>query len=169
MDAAVAESLRGEHKPRRVRVAFVGESAPAGDTFFYAENSTLYHETRSAFERALPDQPVPEGFLERFERRGCYLDDLCLEPVNQLPDRERERRRSEAMEPLAERLLEYDPGVVVAIGKTTAAPLVLSALRHAGLADIPFHVVAFPGRPEHKADFHRELDTILGSIDWTRR
>jgi hypothetical protein len=168
MDRAIAEALRKEHKPKPVCVAFVGESAPAGDTFFYAANSTLYYETRDAFERALPANRGSERFLERFEALGCYLDDLCLTPVNRLADDERRQRREEAVEPLAARLRDYAPEVVVAIGKTTAAPHVRSALRHADLAAIPFHIVSFPGRPEHRVGFHREMDSILDSVDWTR-
>lgn len=168
MDPGVAEHLREQHKPRCVRVAFIGESAPAGDTFFYAENSTLYYETRAAFDRALPGHSGTGGFLQRFKRLGCYLDDLCLEPVNQLEPRERERRRVEAMQPLAERLRAYAPRMVVAVGKTTAAPHVLLALQQACMAGVPLHPVAFPGRPEHKAAFHLEMDAILGSIDWTQ-
>lgn len=166
VDPAVAESLREQHKPKRVRVLLVGESAPAGETFFYSANSTLYYETRAAFERAVPLREERDGFLESFARLACYLDDLCLEPVNQLPDTERHRKRLASVGPLAARLSKYDPEVVIAIGKTTAAPHVLTALERAGLTNLPFHCVAFPGRPEHKRALHSEMDAILSSIRW---
>jgi hypothetical protein len=166
VDPAVAESLREQHKPKRVRVLFVGESAPAGETFFYSANSTLYYETQAAFERAVPVRDGRGGFRASFVRLGCYLDDLCLAPVNQLPDRERERERLASVGPLAARVRDYTPEVVIAIGKTTAAPHVLTALEQAGLTHLPFHRVPFPGRPEHKRAFHREMDAILSSIGW---
>jgi len=59
------------------------------------------------------------------------------------------------------RLQEYRPLTVVAIGKTTTAPHARNVLAGSGLAEIPFRVVAFPGRPEHKATFHCEMDAIL--------
>jgi hypothetical protein len=166
VDPAIAEALREQYKPKRVRVVLVGESAPAGETFFYSANSRLYHETRDAFERAAPARDQGGGFLETFVRLGCYLDDLCLVPVNQLPDRERERERLASVGPLAARLVDYDPEVVIAIGKTTAAPHVLTALEQGDLTHLPFHRVPFPGRPEHKRAFHSEMDAILGSISW---
>jgi hypothetical protein len=155
------ESLRDAHKPAQVRFVFIGESAPAGDTFFYAANSTLYFETRAAFERAFPLQLAARPFLEVFVALGCYLDDLCLEPVNNLPDPERQRKRTGAVASLASRLRSYDPQLIIAIGKTTAAPHVQSALQYSGLTQVPFRTVAFPGRPAHKIVFHREIDQIL--------
>jgi hypothetical protein len=142
---------------------FVGESAPAGGTFFYAADSTLYREMRAAFAAALPQTFGSGAFLETFRTAGCYLDDLCLEPVNNLPRRERRERRTQAEGALARRLRRYRPQGVVAIGKTTAGPHVRLALTRAGVTDVDFAVVSFPGRPAHKAEFHRELRSLLRS------
>jgi hypothetical protein len=161
MGSAAIERVRQRHRPAEIRLLFVGESAPAGGTFFYAENSTLYHETRAAFARALPTEFAAGPFLDFFERLGCYLDDLCLEPVNHLPDAMRRQKRSDAEESLAVRLRNYSPLMVVAIGKTTTAPHVRSVLAAPGLTETPFRIVAFPGRPGHKATFHAEMDAIL--------
>lgn len=158
---AEAESLRKAHKPAQVRLLFVGESAPASGTFFYAQNSTIYFETRAAFDHAFPMKPATKPFLDLFMELGCYLDDLCLEPINNLPVADRQRKRIEAVGPLAERLRGYRPQMVIAIGKTTAAPHVESALQCAGLTQVPLRLVAFPGRPEHKVMFHREMASIL--------
>jgi hypothetical protein len=158
------ERLRRKYKPARITLLFVGESAPAGGTFFYAQNSTLYREVRAAFETALPEVfGRRDDFLETFRALGCYLDDLCLEPVNNLPRRERREARTRAEPALARRLRRYRPQRVVAIGKTTTGPHARLALAGAGLGDVAFNVISFPGRPEHKADFHRELRTILRS------
>jgi hypothetical protein len=75
-----AELIRKRYLTKEVRVLFVGESPPAGGTFFYAANSNLYFATEEAFVAALP---ALEGkdFLEEFRRLGCYLDDLCLDAV----------------------------------------------------------------------------------------
>jgi hypothetical protein len=162
MRSAAIEGARQRHQPAEIRLLFVGESAPAGGTFFYAENSTLYHETRAAFARALPPEITAAGrFVDLFKRLGCYLDDLCLEPVNHLPEATRRQKRSDAEESLAVRLRNHSPLMVVAVGKTTAAPHVRSVLAAPGLTEISFRVVAFPGRPEHKAMFHSEMDVIL--------
>jgi hypothetical protein len=168
ISAADVEHLRSRYRPRQIRLLFVGESAPAGGTFFYAENSTLYFETRAAFGRAFPKLLSDTAFLDLFRDLGCYLDDLCLEPVNQLADQLRRRKRTEFESSLAERLRRYRPMMVIAIGKTTAAPHVRSALGHAELADVPVVDVAFPGRPNHTIDFHREMSRVLGSATRSR-
>ena len=86
MAAVDVERLRRRYRPQRIRLLFVGESAPAGGTFFYAENSTLYFETREAFAKQFREELANRSFLDFFRGLGCYLDDLCLEPVNHLPD-----------------------------------------------------------------------------------
>ena len=156
------ERRRRRHRPHRVTLLFVGESPPAGGTFFYDENSTLYFETRNVFQSVLGERVAgTEGFLDAFGALGCYLDDLCLEPVNKLPKAERASRRLNAEDELAGRISEYEPSVVVAIGKTTAAPHVRRALDLTGLAGVRLEVLPFPGRPKHKADFANGLRRIL--------
>jgi hypothetical protein len=157
------ERLRRRYRPARITLLFVGESAPAGGTFFYARNSTLYREMRAAFAAAVPQTFGRGDFLETFRTAGCFLDDLCLEPVNSLPDRERREKRTQAEGALSRRLRRYRPQTVVAIGKTTTAPHVRLALARAGLGGVAFNIVSFPGRPAHKADFHRELRSLLRS------
>jgi hypothetical protein len=39
------EVLRGRYRPDVIRVLLVGESPPAGGTFFYAANYNLYRAT----------------------------------------------------------------------------------------------------------------------------
>jgi hypothetical protein len=72
------EHLRLYYRPPEVRVLFVGESPPAGGTFFYAADSGLYRATRDAFYEAIPEARSGK-FLERFAAYGCYLEDLCQE------------------------------------------------------------------------------------------
>jgi hypothetical protein len=163
MGVVEVERLRRRYRPQRVRVLFVGESAPAGGTFFYAENSTLYFETHEAFAKQFSKELADRSFLELFHELGCYLDDLCLEPVNHLADLPRRQKRAEAETSLASRLREYRPLMVVAIGKTTAAPHVRAALERAGWAGAPLAIVPFPGRPNHKGDFHAAMSKILAS------
>jgi hypothetical protein len=56
---------------------------------------------RAAFVAAMPQMFAVDDFLETFRAAGCYLDDLCLEPLNNLPDRERKEKRTQAEGPLA--------------------------------------------------------------------
>jgi hypothetical protein len=85
-------------------VQFIGESPPAGGTFFYNANSLLYDATREAFVAAIPALAKRPQFLEAFQQLGCYLDDLSLRSIDKLPKREKLRARDAAVPALARRL-----------------------------------------------------------------
>jgi hypothetical protein len=153
---------RRRYRPQRIRLLFVGESAPAGGTF-YAENSTLYFELRAAFAKAFRQELANRSFLDLFRDFGCYLDDLCLDPVNHLLESPRRQKRQKAEESLALRLGRYRPLMVVAIGKTTAAPHVRAALERVGMADASSRSLHFPVGPNHKLDFHAAIKRVLVS------
>jgi hypothetical protein len=70
-------------------VLFLGESPPAGGTFFYYANSKLYDATREAFEAGIPALRRTDDFLDAFKRLGCYLEDLSPVPVNHLDLKDR--------------------------------------------------------------------------------
>jgi hypothetical protein len=76
------EETRRQFLPEDVRILLIGESAPANGTFFYKANSKLYDATKEAFRLAVPKLVRGPNFLDRFMALGCYLDDLCLTPVN---------------------------------------------------------------------------------------
>src|SRR6266702_7852017 len=156
------EALRRTFLPERVNVLFVGESPPAGGTFFYRANSLLYEATKEAFHAAVPDLVRGGGFLDRFRALGCYLDDLCLVPVNhlkldnRLARTKRFRLREEGEAPLAERMRQYAPKaiVVTAIG---IAENVGRAAAGAGFGDLPRPALPFPGRKPHRDRFVLDL------------
>lgn len=155
------ERRRQQYRPRSIVVLFVGESPPAGGTFFYDGNSILFFEIRKTFESSASLRNRRGSFLETFRDLGCYLDDLCLEPVNHLAEPQRAMKRLESEPALAARIGEYQPRIVVAIGKTTAAPHVQRALGAAALREVRFKTLPFPGRPMHKQMFAQQLAVIL--------
>jgi hypothetical protein len=82
------EVLRRKYKPEQVRLRCVGESAPASGRFFYRGDSGLYRAMRGAFQAIAP--PISdENFLDAFRSAGCYLVDLCPEPVDDLDAKSR--------------------------------------------------------------------------------
>lgn len=59
------QQAREDYLPDAVQVLFIGESPPAGGTFFYRANSGLYRATREAF--AAGGFPATDGdFLRAF-------------------------------------------------------------------------------------------------------
>jgi hypothetical protein len=158
------ENLRDGYRPPDIRVLFVGESPPAGGTFFYAANSILYDATKVAFEHAVPEL-LAHDFLDDFQALGCFVDDLCLTPVNQLrgspeleQQREKERGRGEAS--LADRIREADPQAVAIVMKGIAGN-VGASLAAAGADGVPTRAFPFPGRPRNTANYIREVAEYL--------
>jgi hypothetical protein len=144
------DALRAHYRPERIRVLFVGESPPAGGAFFYAANSKLYRATKQAFEAVMPDL-IRGSFLESFSALGCYLDDLCLEPVNHLklnvPSEKRERleKRIAGETPLAARMSVTDPDAVILVMSGIQENVRRAA--NAARMIAPIVVLPFPGRP----------------------
>jgi hypothetical protein len=138
------ETLRASYRPPQVRVLFVGESAPAGGTFFYRANSQVYRYLKKSLHIARPDLFSDDaGFLNEFRKAGCYLDDLVLEPVNHQTEAARKRARTAGVPNLAERLADYRPRAVVSLMRAIE-PFVSEAIVRSNLS-VPHHVTAFPG------------------------
>ena len=160
------ERARQHFRPEAISLLFVGESPPAGGTFFYYANSKLYEATKEAFRAAVSDLVRGENFLERFKELGCYLDDLCLEPVNHLKldnplaKKKRLTLRQQGEEPLAERTRAHPPRAVIIVMKGIEAN-VRTALSLAGLEDLRVDSLPFPARPEHRSQYVEELVEIL--------
>lgn len=114
------EALRQRYQPAKMRVLFLGESPPVGGTFFYAADSNLQRYTQRAFSQAYQyEWESGEAFLASFQALGCYLDDLCLDPVNQLDPAARRRQRVVAAPLLAARLQRITPHAVVSVMTAT--------------------------------------------------
>jgi hypothetical protein len=146
-----------------VRVLFVAESAPAGGTFFYAGDSGLFRATRDAFCDAFDRFDEDEPFLERFARAGCYLVDLCPQPVNRLTHGRRAAHRAGEGE-LARTIADLQPLVIVVLLKSIA-PNVRRAAAAAGCAHVECHEVTYPSRwHRHRIAFRGELAALLRGL-----
>ena len=107
------EILRASYKPNKIKILIVGESAPAGGTFFYDKsNMTLY--TKKAFENAFDKSFSNEkDFLDFFKNQNCYLDDICLTPIDKMENQQREQMLKNSVVDFSERLKIYQPDVII--------------------------------------------------------
>lgn len=137
------ERLREQYRPESIEILMVGESRPAGGTFFYLTNSNLYFATREAFVAALGPLPSGEAFLRYLADRGVWLYDMADEPVDQLPGRPRKAAVRARIGELVELLTHERPAHVVAIKRDIGAT-VRQALNDAALPADRLHVVPFP-------------------------
>lgn len=161
-----AERTRRHYKPTDIRVLLIGESPPAGGTFFYYANSNLYNATCEAFKAAIPTLHKEPDFLDAFKQLGCYVEDLCEQPVNdlELRDPKRLQARVDGVKPLARRMKRWTPRVVVVVMKaiTGDAGDALAASGHAG---VEREELPFPAR--HQYQYVAQLTPLVKS--WRRR
>jgi hypothetical protein len=151
------EELRQSFRPERITTLFVGESAPNSGRFFYSGNSSLFRAMKKAFGNR-------ESFLEDFQHKGFYLDDLVLTPVNKLQTRERSRLRKEAVPQFATRLTEYKPSAIVIVMRGIQS-VVRDAMRMAGVMYEPF-CVPHPAFG-NSIRFHIAMTEIIESLPVT--
>lgn len=144
----------------RVRLLFVGESRPVNGTFFYAGASILHDVLLSAFQPTFPDFGEAE-FPKCFAGLGCYLEDLCAEPVNQwkLKDPRRIAAHEAGESGLADRVAGMTPAAVILVMKEIL-PNVRRALAAAAVRS-QLLALPFPARPQHREAFIRDLSRFV--------
>lgn len=158
-------SVRPE-PPEKVRVLFVGESPPASGRNFYAADSGLYRAIRAAFAGHVPgfaEGIANDAFLSAFRDAGCYLVDLCTEPVDRLPGRDR-RLACESAEPgLAEVVDRLQPVSIITVVRSIQ-PNVTRALAMARWNGPRFDL-PYPGRwVAHRRLFIASLRLALSVV-----
>lgn len=153
------EHLRRSYRPVRVRILFVGESAPASGRFFYQADSGLYRAIRDTFRVALPALPE-DDFLHSFRDLGCYLVDLCSRPVDRLNAEARKQACRDGEARLARTLRELQPGIVVTVVRSITASVgrAQASANWSGLhLELPY-----PGRwKEYRIAFQKALKPVL--------
>lgn len=140
------EQLRRNCRPKRVRLLFVGESPPASGRFFYRRNSGLYRAMRDVFA-AVDPSVNDENFLETFQSSGCYLVDLCSQPVDQMSAPLR-RATCRASEPFLARTIAHLRPQMIATMLRSIETSVSNAVATASWTG-PLLQLPYPGRWAH--------------------
>jgi len=152
------EQIRQSYRPEEVRILFVGESPPESGGFFYVESLMTTFVSRPFESRFNIQFKDNQDFLEFFQKQQCYLDDLCLEPVDTLPPAERRLKLQENVLPFSERLVDMKPLIVVSVLKRIEK-YVLEAVRLSGI-ETTFYSVPFPGFG-NQTRFKEDVSEIL--------
>lgn len=141
---------------------FVGESPPASGRFFYARDSGLYRAMRDAFQAADP-LLNDENFLAAFQASGCYLVDLCADPVDRLDAKARRTACAAGEESLARTIAELQPAVI-AILLRSIGQNVGNAIALAGWRGEPIQL-PYPGRwVRHRKAFIDIVTPVIGGV-----
>jgi hypothetical protein len=156
------EKHREKYRPETVRLLFIAESRPAGGTFFYAADSNLFFSTQSAFEDVYGF--VHRGFLDFFKSAGCYLEDLCREPVNNMLNGVRHTAHRESIDSLAERINTLRPYAIAVVGLGRSLQRCIDeALKRAKLAEVPRCNLPFPAM-SNQPRYRRELSVLIRKL-----
>src|SRR5215469_17168793 len=156
------ESLRRQYRPEWVRVLFVGEAPPVSGRFFYQRDSGLYRAFRDTFIAAFPALAKDE-FLEAFRGLGCYLVDLCGQPVDHLPRGKRITICRAGEVRLARTIRTLRPMVIIALVRSIRASVTRAQMR-AGWSGMHLEL-PYPGRwKHHRVDFQRQLEPVLKTL-----
>jgi hypothetical protein len=153
------EALRAAHRPDRVRMLFVGESSPASGRFFYRCDSGLYRAIREAFHRV--DPAVNDGnFLDLFRAAGCYLIDVCQQPVDRMKPRERRAACLAGEAELAHQIQVLQPETLVILVRSIRDIAERAALRSSWSGTLLS--TPYPGRwLRHRREFLEALGPYL--------
>ena len=160
------EQLRRQFLPEDLRVLFVGESRPAGGTFFYAGNTHLCRYMEQAFAASLGRHFASlSEFREFFRSLGCYLDDLCLIPVNSLSRADRRDAHGAGIDALATRIREFEPRAIVSVMKATEPHVRRAMTKSRVRAD--FYSLPFPASG-HQTRYVVELTSVVSALKASR-
>jgi hypothetical protein len=149
------ERLRREFRPEAVRLLFIGESPPASGRFFYRSDSGLYRAMREVFQ--VIDASITDStFLKVFQESGCYLFDLCPEPVDRLDATERRDACRLAEGNLSRVIDRLQPAMIATLLRSIESN-VLASIAAAHWRGSVLHL-PYPGRWKRQRDtFVREL------------
>ena len=154
------EKLRKSYQPKKIKLLLIGESPPESGKFFYLKSSmTIF--TQRAFENTFKLKfKNNKAFLEYFKKKGCYLDDLSLIPVDRMPSSRRKEVLSNSVPSLAKRLKSYKPEIVIIalkkIERKVNEALELSSIQ------CERYALPFPGNG-HQNKYIQKLSKILKS------
>lgn len=138
------EKIRRAYLPGKVKILFIGESAPDSGGFFY-KGDALARNTQVAFERALNRKFTDSmEFLRFFMKTGCYFDDLSPVPVNKMPPDQRDAALKAGVHALSKRIDKYSPEKIIVVMKKIKG-YVFEALGKSKLDDVSIHVLNYPG------------------------
>jgi len=153
------KKIRSKYLPKKVKVLFVGESPPSRGKFFYLTKSDLYENTREVFLKIYNKKMDGYEFLDFFKSLGCFLDDLCFEPVDDLSAEDCKNECKESVDELSKRIKEYNPLIVIVVIKRIKEEID-KAVEKSGIKVKPYYL-PFPRYNWQQVKYKKELEEIL--------
>ncbi|WP_345949782.1 hypothetical protein ABDD95_23320 [Mucilaginibacter sp. PAMB04274] len=160
-------ALKQQYKPKKVEILFIADGMPVNNRYFYLKNSSMFRAVKDAFTQAFGDFNSNDGFLTAFQEMGAYFDSLTVEPIKYLPPKEQTIARQKGVQPLADRIAEMQPRLVI-ISLKTIEKYAREAIHLSGVTSIE-HVAVTPFPVKSMANVNNCINgiiTALKAVDW---
>jgi hypothetical protein len=141
---------------------FIGESPPASGRFFYRRDSGLYRAMLYTF-RIVDPSIGDDDFLSVFQRSGCYLIDLCPEPVDHLESAARRHLCRAGEVSLSKAIARLKPARIATLLRSIEDNVAQAALQAEWRG--PFIHLPYPGRwSMYRKTFADSLVPAIGDL-----
>ena len=102
-------------------------------------------------------------FLNFFRDAGYFLDDLCLEPVNNFGKPARRQARKAGVSTLANRIRKHSPLAVICIMKAIEPQIRIAVAQSGVHLEWGFHCIPFPAM-SHQLEYQSSLESVLNML-----
>ncbi|MEQ1907761.1 MAG: hypothetical protein ABMA15_03015 [Vicinamibacterales bacterium] len=145
-----------------MHVLLVGESPPASGRFFYQQDSGLYRAVFETFH-SVDSSLDRTNFLSLFAAAGCYLVDLCPEPVDRLDAAPRRAACRAGEARLAKTIARFQPSAIVSVVRSIEANVGRALARAHWYGEC--HCLPYPGRWQRsRTAFRNEFAPLVRTL-----
>jgi hypothetical protein len=167
MEFAELQALKARYRPDNIKILFIADGLPVKDRYFYLKNSNMYKAVKEAFTRVFGDFKSDDEFLAFFKEMGAYFENLSRVPIKTLPPPEQRKARQEGVQPLAERLAEMQPRLII-ISLKAIEKYAREAIKLADVNSVE-HIAVTPFPVKSMTNVNNCINGIvsaLQSVDW---
>jgi hypothetical protein len=160
-------ALKKQYKPNKVDVLFIADGMPVNNRYFYLKNSSMFRAVKDAYTQVFGDFSSNDEFLKVFKEMGCYFESLTTEPIKFLPPKEQVAARVAGVQPLADKIAEMHPRLVI-ISLKTIEKYAREAIQLSGVTTIK-HIAVTPFPVKSMVNVNNCINGIvaaLRTIDW---
>ncbi len=167
MEFAELQALKAKYKPDDIKILFIADGLPIKDRYFYLKNSNMYKAVKEAFTQVFGDFNSDDEFLAFFKEIGAYFENLSKVPIKTLPPPEQRKARQEGVQPLAERISEMHPRVII-ISLKAIEKYAREAIKIANMTSVE-HIAVTPFPVKSMTNVNNCINGIvsaLRSVEW---
>jgi hypothetical protein len=160
-------ALRLRHKPEKVQALFIADGMPVNNRYFYLKNSSMFRAVKDAYTQVFGDFKDNDDFLKFFKEMGGYFESLTILPIKYLPPKEQVKAREEGVEPLAKKLAEMQPRLIV-ISLKTIEKYAREAIQLSGITSVE-HIAVTPFPVKSMVNVNNCINGIvaaLKAVEW---